>query len=405
MRRTGLIRHSYLLGAAIMAASTASAQDAPEGGFNLSFGIDQRFELGRNVDLATPAEGTSATSATTFSFGLSSITPLDRIELDVAADLRIENTPDTAGTDVSFGRPVLGFSYVREIPDALLSVTASYVEDDVGALDDDLTVIGADGTQIDYGVTLRYEGLRSAPASIFLEGTFAGTEYRDTTDPGLLDSDTYGLSLGTVLRLSDVLRATLSVGREREVEEPGTITETTTTRVELEQTLANGAVFGSAEHSTDGTENRVTLEFGRSLALANGGSLTGRVGVTDSDLGGSDLTAALALTNPLPDGEITASLERSASYDTTAAETTVDTRLELGWTRDVNESASVGLDFAWAVSDAPSERIEETELVATYSYALSAASTLDVGMSYRTRDDLGGRAESPSIFLGVGRSF
>jgi len=405
MRRTGLIRHSYIVGAAIMAASSAVAQDAPDGGFQLSFGIDQRFEYGRNVDLATPAEGSSATSSTRFSFGLTSITPLDRFEFGASADLLIENSPDTAGTEIDFGRPDLSFSYVREIPDALLSVTARYVEDDVGALDDDLTLTGADGTEIDYGVTLRYEGLRTSPASIFLEASFDGTEYRDTTDPTLIDSDTYGLELGTILRLNDVLTATLSVGKDREVEEPGTVTETTTTTAELEQALANGTAFASLTHEDDGTEGRTTLEFGRSLTLANGGSLTGRIGITDSDLGGNDLIASLDWVNPLPDGSISASLSRGVDYDTAAAETTVDTRLDLGWTREVNDRATLVVDFSWAVSDAPSERIEETELGATYSYALSPASTLDVGMSYRTRDDLGGRAESPVVFVGLGRSF
>lgn len=393
------------MGAAILAASAASAQEAPDGGFQLSFGIDQRFEYGRNVDLATPAEGDSATSTTRFSFGLSSITPLDRIEFGAAADLLIESSPDTDGTEIDFGRPDLSFSYVREIPDALLSVTARYVEDDVGALDDDLSLTGSDGTEIDYGVTLRYEGLRTAPASIFVEASFDGTEYRDTTDPTLLDTETTALELGTVLRLNDVLSATLSIGQEREVEEPGTVTETTTTTAELEQVLANGTVFGSISQADDGTENRITLEFGRSLTLANGGSLTGRIGVTESDLGGNDVIASLEWVNPLPDGSITASLSRGVDYDTAAAETTVDTRLDLGWTRDVNDRASIALDFSWALSDAPSEQIEETELGATYSYALSAASTLDVGMSYRTRDDLGGRAESPVVFVGIGRSF
>jgi hypothetical protein len=139
--------------------------------------------------------------------------------------------------------------------------------------------------------------------------------------------------------------------------------------------------------------------------LANGGELTGIIGVTDSDLGGNDLTASVSLTNPLPDGAITASLSRSASYDATAAETTVDTELALGWTRAVNDRGSIAVDFSWALADAPSERIEETELAATYSYALSPASTLDVGVSYSTRDDLGGSARSPAVFVGLGRSF
>lgn len=406
MRRVGLIRHSYLLGAAIMAASPALAQGAGEGGFNLSFGIDQRFEYGRNVDLDTPSLGTTARSTTLFSFGLSSITPLDRLTFDASMDLLIEDSPSTSGTEIDLGRPNLAFSYVREVPDVLLGVDATYREGDVDALDDDLTLSGTAGTQTDYGVTLRYEALRTAPASVFLEMSFDRTEYQDVTDPALVDSDTYGVTVGSVLRLNDVLSATLSAGRSREVEDAGPVTNTTTLSAELTQTMANGTIFGSLTHEDDGTEKRYTLEFGRSLGLANGGSLTASAGVTHSDQGGSDLIASLDLVNPLADGAITASLSRSASFDDgPPAETTVDTRLALGWTRNVNERSSVALDLSWAQSDAPSETIEETELVATYSYLLAAESTLDVGFSYTTREDLGGRANSPLVFVGIGRNF
>lgn len=405
MRRSGLIRHSCLIGAAFMAASTAAAQTAPEGGFNLTFGIDQRFVIGRNVDLSVPADGTTASSSTRLSFGLSSITPVDRITLDASAALLIENGPSTSGTEFSLARPAIELGYVREIPEALFSATATYTEDDVGAADDDITLTGADGTEITYGVVLRYEALRTSPASIFLQADLDGTDYRDTTDPTLIASNTYGFTVGTVLRFSDVLSSTLSARREREVDDAGVTTVTDIYNASLEQGLVNGSAFATLSHEDDGFERRITFELGRSLALANGGTLRAQVGVTQSDVGGNDLIASVDLTNPLADGAITASVARSASYDATPGETVIDTRVALGWTRNVNERASVAVDLTWELSDAPSERITQTEIGATYSYALSQFSTLDVGMTYQTREDAGGTARSPLIFVGLGRSF
>ena len=133
--------------------------------------------------------------------------------------------------------------------------------------------------------------------------------------------------------------------------------------------------------------------------------LVARIGATNSDLGGTDGIGGLDLTQELPDGEVTLSVARGVSYDAAAAETTVDTSLALAWERSINAQSSMLLDFSWEVSDAPSERIEETEVGATYSRLVADRATLDVGLRYRTRDDAGGRATSPLVFLALGQSF
>lgn len=403
MQNSRLIWGAAGLIAAVGGSATAvSAQEA--GGVRLTFGIEQRFEFGRNLGLAVPSEGSSKTSATVLSFGLFSETGLDRLEFTASGALVIENSPDTVGTEIDFGRPEVGFAYVREVPEALFSITARYRSDDVGALAEDLADATADGTQIDYGVTLRYEALRTSPASLFVEGSFDGTEYQDTTDPTLLDTDTYGLTVGTRLRFSEVLFGTLSVGQSREVESSGAITETTTTRAGLDYAMANGSASVGLIFDSGDDEDRTTLEFGRTLELPTG-SLSGRLGVTKSDVGGTDLVGGIDWTQELPAGVFTVSVVRSASYDTTLAETTVDTGVALGWERAVNDVSSVALDLTWDLSDAPSERIEETEIGATYSYSLTVDASLDVGMRYRVREDLAGRAQSPLVFVALGRTF
>jgi hypothetical protein len=105
-------------GAACLSASGAIAQDA-DVGVQLVFGIEQSLEMGENLGLIVPSEGSSTIAATTLSFGLSSQTALDTLEFTGSAALLVENTPDTDGTEADIARPELGFSYRREVPNAV----------------------------------------------------------------------------------------------------------------------------------------------------------------------------------------------------------------------------------------------------------------------------------------------
>lgn len=399
--RTSL-RGAFLLSTACLLAGPLHAQDA--GGVRFTFDVEQRFEYGRNVDLAVPADGSSAISATTLTFGILSETPLDRFAFTASGALVIENSPSTTGTEVEFDRPEVTVAYTREIPDALFGVTGRYLRGDVADLTDDLADADAVGTQIDYGATITYEALRTSPVSIFVVGTYDATEYEDTVDPGLIGSDTLGLTLGSRLRFSEVLTGTLSLGSTREVEDSGVVTDTTTTTAGLDFLLPTGTASAVLTFDTGDTEDRTTLELSRSYDFPSA-VLVARIGATNSDLGGTDVIGGLDLTQELPDGEVTLSVARGVSYDAAAAETTVDTSLALAWERSINAQSSMLLDFSWEVSDAPSERIEETEVGATYSRLVADRATLDVGLRYRTRDDAGGRATSPLVFLALGQSF
>lgn len=367
----GLIRGACLALAAGSAATGAAAQDV--GGVRQTFDVEQRFEFGRNLDLATPAEGSSAVAATVLSYGLFSETPLDRLAFTASGALVIENSPDTDGTDVDFGRPEVGFLYVREVPDALFSVALRYVSDDVSALADDLAIADATGTEIDYGVTLRYEALRTLPASIFAEATFEATEYEDTTDPALVESDTYGLTAGTRLRFSEVMDGVFSLGFTREEDAGGLVEDNLILRAGLEYEMIDGFASLFLTREEGDTEDSTALD--------------------------------LDWTRDLPDGALSLGVGVSQTFDSVAGERTDETDIEIGWTQTVNDVSAIAVSLSWAQSDAPSEQIWETELGATYSYALTEEASLEVGATYRERDDAGGRASSPLVFVALGRSF
>lgn len=398
------LRRAFGLCAACLTASAATAQDA--GGLQLVFGIEQSIEFGRNVSLAVPGEGSSTVAATTLSFGLYSETPVDQLAFTGSAALLIENSPDTDGTDGDLARPTLDLSYTREIPNALFGIDLHYVSDDVDRLTEDLADADAAGTLTDYGVALRFETGRTTPASFFVTASYDVLDYEDTIDPDLVDTQTTGVTAGTRLRFSEVLTGSFALGFTSADEDGAAdTTDTLTASFGLDHALANGGATMGLTHSSerDG-EDRTTLVIGRMFDLP-AGTFAARLGITNSDLGGTDLVGGLDWTRTLPDGAITLSLERSASYDSDAGENVVDTALALGWTRNVNAVSTFAIDASWELSDAPSERIEEAEFGATYSRALTTDWQLDGGIRYRIRDDADGRAESPLVFVALGRSF
>lgn len=366
-----LIRGACLAVAAGTAATGVAAQDV--GGVRQTFDVEQRFEFGRNLDLATPAEGTSGVAATVLSYGLFSETPLDRLAFTASGALVIENSPDTAGTEIDFGRPEVGFLYVREVPDALFSVALRYVSDDVSALTDDLTIADTTGTEIEYGVILRYEALRTSPASIFAEATFDATEYEDTLDPALVESDTYGFTVGTRLRFSEVMEGVVSLGATREEDAAGIVDDTFIIRAGVEYDMIDGfaSVFLTREEGDIDDSTALDLDW----------------------------------TRDLPVGALSLGVRIAQTFDSVVGERTDETDIDIGWTQAVNDVSAFAVSLSWAQSDAPSERIREAELGATYSYALTENASLDIGASYREREDAGGRASSPQVFLALGRSF
>ncbi len=149
---------------------------------------------------------------------------------------------------------------------------------------------------------------------------------------------------------------------------------------------------------------RTTLLLGREMELPTG-ALVARIGASRTDDAGTDLIGLVSWTQELPNGELVVRVERSTSYDDSDEETTVNSIAAIDWRTDVNAQSSVALDFSYEVADDPSERIEQSEFGATYTYALTPDWALAGGARYIVRDDLEGRADSPSVFLALSRDF
>lgn len=401
MRRSVLKRGGLLTVAAMMSAHAVGGEVV------LTFGLEQRLEIGSNVDLTVPEGGTTTSKITRLSFGAVSRTQLDTLEFNAATALVMENSDDTSGTDTELSSPDLSLRYTREVPNAQFSVGAQYRRDDADAFDDDITESDLVGKRTDIGADLRIETGRTAPLGVAFTTSFTRTEYTDTTDPTLTDTDVIRLGLETRLRFSEILLGRVGLGyeREKETDVGGSVTERSTASFGMTYLLANGSATADLDFSSDDAEgDRTTFVVGRSYTLP-AGSLSARLGVANGDSSGTDVIGSVSWSQELPRGTLDLSLDRSIGYDDDTDEAVQNTRMSVIFEQDVNAVSSLGLSLSHEISDAPSERVEVSEFGATYRYALTEVWGLDSGVNYTVRKDTDGRSTSPGVFVALSREF
>lgn len=443
MRRSGVFLGGLSATVAAFAGCGAFAQD---GGLRMVFGFENRFEVVRNRSLSVPATGTSVANVTSLSFGLISETALDRLEFNASGAMIVENSDRTDGTDLDFGRSELSFGYTREVPAAILDLSARFRTDDADTFADDLTEEDTIGTRTDYVVAARLETGRTSTVGFAIGAGFDQTDYQDTVDPDLVDSREYNADAAAILRFSEVATGRLGL-RYRHLEEEDaaeTVTDAVSAyvgldyriterlglamelgyvesetdefgviertrgpegRIDLSYAMPTGTASASLRVTTDADEGqRETFEIGRTYAMPTL-TLDGRLGVTHSDSTGTDMIGSLDVSKELPDGSIGLGLGRTISFDDDASETVVGSIFSLSWNKRVNEISAVTFDVTYEISDAPSERIEQTTIGAAYTRQLTQDWSLNSGVGYRVRNDGDGRSESPNLFIALNRSF
>ena len=93
MGRTDICMPVLAVAALLLATALPAAAQQEPGGKRLTFGVAQRGETGRNLDLQPRERGASSFSATTLFAGLSSVTRRQALSLSVDATLRTGNPP------------------------------------------------------------------------------------------------------------------------------------------------------------------------------------------------------------------------------------------------------------------------------------------------------------------------
>ncbi|MGY6633833.1 MAG: hypothetical protein ACXIU8_08815 [Alkalilacustris sp.] len=423
----------------------------------LTFGIDQRLESARNRALTIPSEGTTTQSVTRLSFGLLTATPREQLNLSGTTAYRFGRTPED-GTLRIFDDPRVSVSYLREGGDSAFSISASarrsrqeflgiedFIDDD-GFLDlpediDDLTRFGR---RTSYNVASSLAlGQEAAPFGVtFTLG--AGAILYGGGAPQA-DIRTVSGEVSTRYRLSPVLTATLGVRRDERREDTAPrqkrVTDAITAGISYalsERTFVSATLGYSRVDRTGGgldrrerglvggfdvttdtplgpvglgldsevleTGQRVSGSLRRTLELPFG-TLSGAVGATRQPGGDVSPIGSLSYAQPLPTGNFTVNLNRSAVGN---ADPRTRTTLSAGLTHDINSVSGVSLraDYAETSSTPTRPRLERSSITATYRHQLTADWALNSGVSYRQRREGAlGSARSPEVFLGLGRQF
>lgn len=442
MRRSGIAFGGIC---AVTTALSPCALFAQDGGVVLTFGFENRLEVARNGDLAVPAEGTDISNVTTLSFGLTSETQIDRISLDVSGAAILEDTADGSGTELDFGRTAAVLNYRREVPAAVLDITAELRTDDVGTFDD-LEDADETGTRTDYALSAGIETGRTSTVGFALGVGYDQTDYQDVSDPDLFDSIEVRADAAVILHFSQVATGRLGVRySEREEESPGTtVTETLESYAAVDYSVSErldlSAELGYSEIETEdfdvidretgpdlrlgatyelpvGTASalltvsqdsdegeRTTLEIGRDFETPVH-TVSARLGVTRADVTGTDVIGSLSWSRALPDGSLGLDLERRVAFDADDDEEVDSSALTVSWLKNVNDVSTISLAVGYETSDSASEAIEQVTFDAGYTHRLTADWNLDSGVSYRVREDIDGRATSPSVFVALSREF
>ncbi len=424
----------------------------------LTFGFDQRLEAIDNSGLNVPSLGRTVQSVTRLNFGFVSETPREALSFTGGSGFRLGDRPQ--GSISAFDDTRLGLTYRREGGDSEFQIRASarqarietlrslldFVDEDgVLQLPEDFDELSGFGRRTSYDVEARLAlGQEAAPVGVTFTLGAGGIDYGD----GATQNDIRTLRAGvdTRFRLSPVLTATLGVRREERRELASVTEKRVTDRVEAgaiyalsprtdlrarlgySQVDRTGTIVRREEGVVGGVDLDVDtpdgsygffvdarqLETGqelsggvrRSIELPRG-AVSGSVGATRLPGRDNALIGTLSWRQDLPDGPLTVNLSRQ-SVTGDLEDPRIRTVASASYAHQVNQVSSFSLRADHARSDGSAQRnqIEESSLRLTYTRQLTADWSLNSGVGYRVRrEETIGRATSPEIFIGLGRSF
>jgi hypothetical protein len=221
---------------------------------------------------------------------------------------------------------------------------------------------------------------------------------------------TTGGDLGIEYVISERARLNASIGTSEIRTEEFGVTETTSSPVGtlgFIYDMPNGTATVDFDATTDEDgQERLNFVVGRSLELPDG-SLSATLGFTDPESDDPEPIGSLQWRRDLPDGQITARIRRSVTSSNND-ESRLSTLVAFGYDRDINDLSGIGFDIVYGETSATEtdNEVRRIDLSAAYRYALTPDWNLNTGVSYEVRDeDTVGRAESPSVFLSIGRQF
>lgn len=388
----------------------------------LNFGLSQNVTLIDNQSFAASSPGTTLRTSTDLSFNLSSQTRHSLLSASAVTSLSGIDGPGGDGFELTAGDPRFTLRYSTSSAASSLSANLGYTEREIAFLDpltdfrdedgnivftDDFIDLSGSGIRqsLSYGASLSIRDNR--PFGLTFNASVLDLNYTDATTPALIDSTRTTFGVTARLNINDVTTASLGLSHER-VETGGNDFETTGLSGNLNISRPNGSLgFGLTATETGGG-TRLGLSFSRAYQLPGDVSMSASIGLT-RPAASDDLffTTTFSYARPLPNGQISARLNRSFGTASDGAEQ-VQTSLSLSSSHALTPLANLGLNAAFAQTEqtAMDDTTSLASIGATLSYQLSPDWSLSAGVSLESRDSTDTpRAERSSLSVTMARDF
>ncbi len=418
MIRTGLVSG----GLACCILSVAVAQD---GGQRLTGTLRQGVEADTNFDLDPVSPGTTGRSTTALGISYLTETRTQSFQLSGDTSLRVLYGPDG---ETEFTLPSLTARYTRTSARAQFEAGSQFRQDPVSFLrpaelefDDEsnplppsnLDDIKGTGTRFRYGadtaVTLGIGGPREWRTSL----GFTRTEF-DAAAPNLNDTERFVADTAVRLRFSPVLDGVLSAqasffsADDTEQTERDRYTLRAGVDYAINPRLSSNAGVGYS--ILDTTESGVTTQsdgiaadLGLTYQLPNT-RLNTSLGVENTADDEIIFTGVVSLRATLPDGTITAGLNRSLSFGDDG-EQVAETAARLRYSHPINSVSSANLGLTYSLREdldvATVDNITRISFSTGYERTLTRRANLSLGYAYRLRDEGADEAESHSVSMNI----
>nr|WP_325249954.1 hypothetical protein [Amylibacter sp.] len=383
------------------------AQDAEPGGLSFTFGLRQQFEAFTDRSLSVAGEDPGGRSTTILTFGALTETRQERLELEFGTQLSdgLIRTNTTAD-----------LSYHRTSANAVIDLTAEWVQSDLAFLRSASSFVDADGivvlpddlgqltstgtrTATTFGASIRWGYLRPLGASLELRHRIQDYDNARAT---LADGTTTTLSGGLRFNINPVTTANLNL-RYNSIDDDGST-------VENNAILRGGLTFDrplgrlvaqiTVAHNDD-SETRWAASVNRQFELPRS-DLDITLGVAQDDSATAQLIGRIAYGYDLPEGRI----EFSTGHDLTAGSDRRNTTLQASFTQVLTPISNLQLllDYARARDTDEDADIAVGTISASYGLQLTPDWSVNFGARSDLRKDSGTASRSHSVFMVLGRS-
>jgi hypothetical protein len=455
---------SYITSVGLTAAglsliAPAVAQEVS--GLTATFGVKQSIVTSDNLDLrGTANSGTRGVTA--LSFGLVSETRTSRLALNTSGNFEFDDE-DTGFTD-----PTASLSYLMSAKNSQLALQANYSERDVNSLTtvfadtngfglNEQLVLGT-GTRRTTGANLNFETGLDAPVGFSFDLGYRFTDYSDTTDPDLFETErlTYGATMRMQVSSTVSMRFGVELENYEAQDNSNTIRDnrslfwssdialrsdlSATTRLSYSrnestttsalsgfgfgsgtstnteegfgggftstQTLQNGTVGANFNTSITTDGRRDTIRFTRAINLPRG-AFSLSVGAVKTESSDPQPLVDMSYNQDMPRGRLSLGLSQSASI-ADDDNTVINTRLRASYDQEINASSSWGLSALLADSDAV-DRDDDTrrlDLGVDYRHELARDWDMVANYTYSSSEQSGeDNRTSNKVSLSIERAF